>query len=73
MNLQISVMSDEWEDAELAAAEKRRGKRAAWVLGISVTLVFVGLIVAWTWLISTALDNKPEVIDVPSRNSDTTE
>lgn len=39
------------------------GKKGGWrILGIWVTLTFIGLIAAWYFLISTALKNAPDPV-----------
>ena len=49
---------------ESATVSPPNKKATGWPLAIIVTLVFVGLIIAWYFLIRTALENKPEVIEV---------
>lgn len=47
---------------------KNAGKKGGWkTLGIWVTLTFIGLIVAWYFLIKIASENAPE--PVPLRQS----
>lgn len=42
---------------------KATGRRGGWkTLGIWVTLTFVGLIAAWYFLITTAMENAPEPV-----------
>lgn len=52
------------DSASVPVKNTHEKKATGWPLAIIVTLVFIVLICAWVFLIRTALDNKPEVIEV---------
>lgn len=45
--------------------EEQSGKKARRMLWMAVTLAFLLLMAAWGFLISVAMKNAPEVIEVP--------
>lgn len=59
--------------SEVNTDNSQTKKATGWPLAIVVTLVFLGLIAAWYFLIRTALENKPDMIEVKPAAENITE